>query len=286
MFEKIYTVDKSGAQHKLSAQDLRIMVNNDQVSDLNLIYRANTKKAFAAFRLTSWLDRDKAEKGIRERVVKFLVEVGAYDPSKPKGQRQKEYIQIFMDEDEFSYFCGLLKGGRIMDVMERKERSGDRVPYLLHNGKGDAKRLRIYRGSKMPVILEAAQGPGKLGENGQTLPDAWEGANKDKVRKTMIGLSEQEIGKIGAAGERALSILDMWRAFGREEEDLSLINIRKEGRKNDSAGRYDGRSSYREQGSGQSGQGYGSYAAKGSGPRGGARESSYYENSYASGQGW
>lgn len=285
MFEKIYTFT-NGVQHKLSAQDLKIMVNNDQVSDLNLIYRANTKKAFVAFRLSSWVDRDKAGKGVHERVVKFLVEVGAYDPSKPKGQRQKEYIQIFMDEDEFSYFCGLLKGGRILDVMERKERSGDKVPYLLHNGKGDAKRLRIYRGSKMPVILEAAQGPGKTGDNGQTLPDAWEGANKDKVRKAMIGLSEQEVGKIGAAGERALSILDMWRAFGRDEENLSLINIRKEGRKNVNADRYEERGSYREQSRGYDGQGYGSYAADGSRARGGANNTGYYDNGYASGEGW
>ena len=230
MFEKIYQVDANGRQVKMTANDLQIMADNDQVSDLNLIYRANSKKAFVAFRLSSWLDKEKLEQGIRDRVVKFLVEVGTYDSSKPKGQRQKDYIQIFMDEDEFSYFCGLLKNGRIMDVMDRKANMGEKIAYLLHNGKGDAKRLRIYRGSKLPIILEAAQGPGKLGSNNQTLPDDWEGRNKDKVSKAMIGLSEQEAGKMGAAGERALAVLDMWRAFGRDEENLGLINIRKKGR--------------------------------------------------------
>ena len=286
MFEKIYAVDKNGIQCKVSAEDLQIMTNNDQISDLNLIYRSNTKNSFAAFRLSSWVDREKSKVGIHERVSKFLVEIGTYDSSKPKGQRQKEYIQIFMDEDEFSYFCGLLKNGRIMDVMERKERAGDKVPYLLHNGKGDAKRLRIYRGSKLPIILEAAQGPGKEGGNGQTLPDDWNGKNKDRVRKATIGLSEQEAGKIGAAGERALAILDMWRAFGRDEENLKLINIRKEGRKKEDTGAYNGQ--FRRQDDYGNRRGYAAAAPsrQQTPSRSGYRDNGSYDNGYSAGQAW
>lgn len=292
MFEKIYGVDRNGTQRKISAEDLQILANDDKISDLNLIYKANTKSSFAAFRLSSWVDREKAKAGIHERVAKFLIEVGTYDSSKPKGQRQKEYIQIFMDEDEFSYFCGLLKGGRIMEVMERKERSGEKVPYVLHNGKGEAKRLRIYRGSKQPIILEAAQGPGKEGSNGQTLPDDWIGRNKDKVRKALIGLSEQEAGKIGAAGERAIAILDMWRAFGRDEENLKLINIRKESRKNENGGSYARQESYGGQERRQSGyenrNGYAADQAPRQQPqqRGGYRDSGYYDGGYAAGSAW
>jgi len=228
MFEKIYRTDENGIQKKISMKDLQIMANQETVSDLNLIYKSNTKTAYAAFRLTSWISDQPKNRG--ERVTKFLVEIGTYDASKPKGSRQKENIKIFLDDDDFSYFCEMLKSGRILDRLER----GDKVPYEVHNGKGDAKRLRIFKGSKLPIILEAAQGPGKEGSNGQTLPDDWQGKNKDLVRKSLIGLSCEEAFKIGLAGARALQILDMWRAFGRDSENLALINIRK---KND-ADRY------------------------------------------------
>ena len=227
MFEGVYKREKAGdqiVQRRLTVKELQYLADNDLVSDLNLIYRSNTKTAFAAFRLCSWDSRDPMKPG---RVTKFLVEIGTYDSSRPKGQRQKDYIQIFLDDHDFAYFCGLMKDGRIFDVMDRCERQGEKVPYKKNNGKGDAKRLRIYRGQKQPLILEAAQGPGKDGGNGQTLPDDWSGKNKQKVRKTMIALSEEEVCKIGAAGERALSMLDMWRAFGRDEEMLTLINVRK-----------------------------------------------------------
>ena len=220
MFEKIYRVDEHGVQRKVSIQDLQIMANQGTVSDLNLIYRSNTKTAFAAFRLSSFISNKNARS---ERVTKFLVEIGTYDARKPKGSRQTGYVSIYLDEDEFSYFCSLMMNGRIVDRMAR----GEKVPYKLHNGTEDAKRLRVYRGQKMPIILEAAQGPGVKGNNGQTLPDNWEGSNKEKVKKALIGLNEEEAHKIGAAGLRAISILDMWRAFGRDEENLALINVTK-----------------------------------------------------------
>ena len=229
MFEKIYRVDAYGRQEKIPIQDLQIMANQDAVSDLNLIYRSNTKTAFAAFRLNSFISN---KSGRDERVTMFLVEIGTYDSRKPKGQRQTGYVQIYLDEDDFSYFCSLMMNGRIVDRFAR----GEKVPYKHHSGTSDAKRLRAYRGQKMPIILEAAQGPGKKGDNGQTLPDDWEGRNKEKVKKTLIGLNEEEAHKIGAAGLRAISILDMWRAFGRDEENLALINVTKKREKDSAAG--------------------------------------------------
>ena len=220
MFEKIYRVDEHGQQKKIPIQDLQIMANQGSVSDLNLIYRSNTKSAFAAFRLMSFISTRDHKK---ERVTKFLVEIGTYDASKPKGMRQKEYVQIYLDEHDFSYFCNMMNSGRMVDLM----RQGVKVPYKHHSGTDDAKRLRVYPGTKMPIILEAAQGPGVKGNNGQTLPDNWDGANKPKVRKTLIALSEEEAFKIGSAGLRAVAILDMWRAFGRDEENLALINVTK-----------------------------------------------------------
>lgn len=229
MFEKIYRVDEHGVQKKIPIQDLQIMVNQGQLSDLNLIYRSNTKSAFAAFRLNSFISEKSGQK---ERVTKFLVEIGTYDTKKPKGQRQTGYVQIYLDEDDFSYFCSLMMNGRIGDRIAR----GERIPYKHHSGTSDAKRLRIYRGQKMPIILEAAQGPGIKGGNGQTLPDDWDGKNKPSVKKALIGLNDEEAHKIGAAGLRAIAILDMWRAFGRDGENLALINVTK--KKENSAGGY------------------------------------------------
>lgn len=220
MFEKIYRVDEHGVQKKIPIQDLQIMANQGTVSDLNLIYRSNTRSAFAAFRLKSFMSN---RSGRNERVTKFLVEIGTYDANKQKGSRQTGYVSIYLDENDFSYFCNLMSSGRLMDRLAR----GEKVPYEIHNGTEDAKRLRAYRGQKMPIILEASQGPGKKGNQGQTLPDDWQGRNKSNVKKALIGLNEEEAYKIGAAGLRAIAILDMWRAFGRDEENLALINVSK-----------------------------------------------------------
>lgn len=235
MFEKIYTLDEHGIQKKIPIQDLQIMANQGTVSDLNLIYRSNTKSAFAAFRLNSFISN---RSGKSERVTKFLVEIGTYDASKPKGSRQTGYVSIYLDEDDFSYFCFLMEGGRVTERFAR----GEQIPYKHHSGTDNAKRLRIYKGQKMPIILEAAQGPGVKGGNGQTLPDNWDGANKSKVTKALIGLNEEEAHKIGSAGKRALAILDMWRAFGKDEENLALINVSKKKENNASYG--EARNSY------------------------------------------
>lgn len=226
MFEKIYGVDPSGRQVKYTESDLRIKVQNNELSDLNLIYRSNTKSAFAAFRLMSFLSN---KSGKEERVTKFLVEIGTYDANKPKGSRQTSCIQTFLDEDDFAYFCTLLSSGRVFTKLRENP-----VAYLHHGGTSEAKRFRVYKGSKLPIILEAAQGPGIKGSNGQTIPDRWDSDNKPQVKKALIGLSEEEAVKIGTAGLRAISILDLWRAFGRDEENLRLISITKRREQSDS----------------------------------------------------
>lgn len=243
MYEEFYNPATGRMERrKLSARDVEALLsdkskNRSDLLDLNVVYKRQTDKSMLTVRLSSWTSDKMDDHGkpcigadgypLRERIVKFLFESGQYDQSRQQGSRMTSYMQFHMDIKEFAYFCELMKSGRIAALIRRNEakKESDGRKYAEPafelckevRTAGAEKKFRVYKGSYADICIETSQRPLQGTQTG--------GQTASSVR-IMHGLSLKEAGELGAMGELALETLNMWQAFGKADENLSIINAR------------------------------------------------------------
>ena len=295
MFEKIYktvyVTDKEGnvicdmdgnkltRTVKRTPAEIRGLPKED-LYDLNLIHKKWSKGRFLSMRLNSFIARDG------KRVTNVLLELGTTD----NNDKLKDCNQIYMDLPKFTWFCELLKSGRMRERVETEcEKVRQKALKEYKNAVAEAKKqglekpdasefiptqreysvvvfddyggneagtvsrvLKVYTGWDMKnnrrnnmICFEAGKGPGKKDRrSGGITPYGWNSSNSTKV---MVGFTDDELGVAGEMGLSAMRIVEMWSASGKLEENLELINLRKETKDFDSNGAYQSSGSYNGQ---------------------------------------
>jgi len=248
MYEEIYN-SQTGAVERRKLTPERVVAlldpkapgakRRDDLLDLNVVFKRQTKKSLLAVRLYSFLVDKKEDKknpnspvvrtpeghAVKERVVKFQFESGLFDQSRQQGSRMTSQMRFNMDIHEFAYFCEIMKSGRILSLIARNEKiaveTGKKYAdpgfEIYKDVDGVGRRFKIYRGSSADICIETSQEPSQNGRGG----------NQQAAPVRIVhGLSLEEAGQMGAMGALALETLNMWYAFGKAEENLSLINTR------------------------------------------------------------
>lgn len=191
----------------------------------NTIYKTYGNNKLMAVKLWSMIN----DKG--QRVTKFKLEFREFDKNREQGKRNKGGIDVYMEINAFTYFCKLLESGRIWGLIAN---AGNKAAYEHFGGTSTSKGLQIGAGNK-GMLITAQEGPGRKTQTGATIPDygSW---NEQNSKKITLALNDEIAVQLGMAGLRAISILDMWTAFGRADQNLDRINPKKE--ENDQSGAY------------------------------------------------
>lgn len=154
-----------------------------------------------------------------------------YNSRLEKGKRITKSIDCYMKLEDFSYFCQIMKTGRIERLAQQAKansESGFIAPLYVNYGGTNkqgqpvvSKKLQIEAGTKSPLVLCALQGPGVVGKTGMITPNY---LDKDKsIDKIYIPLSEESMIKIGIAGTRAIYYYDTWSANGTLDDKLEAL---------------------------------------------------------------
>lgn len=161
-------------------------------------------------------------------IGKICFQFRQYDLSREKGNRLLKSIDAYMNFDEFSYFCLLLKTGRMNRMIaSEKAAAGAGYPkpgYVLYGGTAAgqntiSRKIQVEGGMKTPYLLSALQGPGKVGKTGQIMP-----AYMDKdAEKVSVPMSEEMAIKLALSGERAITYYDTWCAMGTLNQNLARL---------------------------------------------------------------
>lgn len=183
----------------------------------NTVFKTYGNGKLMAVKLWSMVD----DKG--ERVTKFKFEFREFNKAAQQGSKTTGDVDVYMDLDDFTYFCKLLESGRIYGFLSN---SGNKAAYEHFGGTEESKSLQITNGNKGMLIV-AQRGPGRKTKTGATLPDynSWNDQNSKKI---MLALSDESAVQLGSAGLRAINIFDMWTAFGRADQNLERLNPKRE----------------------------------------------------------
>lgn len=110
-----------------------------------------------------------------------------YDLSRPAGQRQTNYISIYITVDEFLELCRKTECGELRYMMQNKKKSGDKSPLYQCLGGTSAEKLakqgrarkdgmsqsrtaQLLCGSKSDFLFVADSGPGQANDKGLIVP--------------------------------------------------------------------------------------------------------------------
>lgn len=253
MFEGIYRFDaKQSRAVRLCTEEVAALPKEVK-RDLNLIHKKWGQKRFLSMRLVSWTAGDGT------LVKKILLELGTLD----NNNKLIDCNQIYLDIPKFAYLCEIMKSGVLRESIERTsehlreeankaykialeeaEKNGtkrankenfrpqyDKNPVFETYGgskdKGESRILKIYTGTypngkrNDKIIFEASSGDGKVCGSGAIRPAG-------KMKKVIVGFTDQDLGEAGMAGIRALSIMDTWNAMGVLDENAALLNPKEE----------------------------------------------------------
>lgn len=110
-----------------------------------------------------------------------------YDLNRPAGQRQTNYISIYITADEFLELCRKTECGELRYMLQNKKKSGDKTPLYQCLGGTSAEKLakqgrarkdgmsqsrtaQLLCGSKSDFLFVADSGPGQANDKGLIVP--------------------------------------------------------------------------------------------------------------------
>ena len=111
----------------------------------------------------------------------------SYDLGKPTGQRQTDYINIYLAVDEVLELCRKLYSGELRYLVQSKKKNADSAPIYQSlggtsaeklakldrsraDGKSLSRTMQVCVGNKSDFLLIAESGPGEENERGLIVP--------------------------------------------------------------------------------------------------------------------
>ena len=112
-------------------------------------------------------------------IGKIRLNLSSYDPNKPKGARQKDFIPIVIDAGEFLDLCRRMENGEILWTIQNARQTGVTPPVIYKtmggtsaedlakynrrraDGKAESRIMQISVGQKADIIVSAESGSGE-----------------------------------------------------------------------------------------------------------------------------
>ena len=155
-------------------------------------------------------------------IEKVTFQFRKYDKNAPKGQKTKSAIDCYLDIEDFAYLSCCLKTGGIRKLLAEGK------PYTnyggsVKDGKVISRQLKIEGGNDGKYYLKAQMGPGKKTATGAITPAYTDGKPEKEI---VILLNDEQIKKLGIAGERAVRYFDIWSAMGVLDEKCEKLRYK------------------------------------------------------------
>ena len=110
-----------------------------------------------------------------------------YDVNRPVGERQTNFVSIYIDIDEFLELCRQLEGGELRYVLQQRKKNKDSTPMYeclggtsaeklaqynssRSDGKSLSRTLKLIPAAKTDFMLIADSGPGETNDKGLIVP--------------------------------------------------------------------------------------------------------------------
>lgn len=120
-------------------------------------------------------------------INKIHLVFASYDVNRPSGNRQTNYVSIYIDADEFLDLCRQLECGELRYNLQQKKKNGDSAPLYeclggtsaeklaqyntpRADGKSLSRTLKLIPASKTDFMMIADSGPGETNEKGLIVP--------------------------------------------------------------------------------------------------------------------
>lgn len=147
------------------------------------------------------------------KIDKICFEFGKYDS--PQSKKLKETISYYLSIEDAAYFAYLCQSGKMFSMCARaKQENQYGSGFLDMAGVKTSKQIKMQMGdSQGKYFFKALEGPGEKTEKGLMKPK-YNDQTADK--KIAIAMTCAQIMTMGIAIQRAISILDMNIARGKD----------------------------------------------------------------------
>ena len=184
----------------------------------NQIYRIDSKSSFMDLREAFAIGK------IHFQLIK-------YNDKAEKGKKITNSADFFMDINDAAYFAELCKSGRLVNKIRTLIKM-NKPGLAIHKYAGKkvkdneyiSRQFRVEGNDENKYFFKIILMPGSVTSTGAILPQK----NGKIIEQVVLRVTADQIGELGTAIERAVTIYDLWVSMGTLERNLERIRYRKE----------------------------------------------------------